>query len=499
MPTERERSPADPNRIRAERDLYLRLLSVGQQDDLAPFLEEALALIAEVAQARQGYLELFDEEEDAGTPRWWMAHGFSAEEVAKVREAISRGIIAEALATGRTIVTASAQLDPRFSARDSVIRGRIEAVLCAPIGSGPPRGVLYLQGSADGGVFSDEVRARAEMFAHHLAPFADRLLLRHRTRVGADPTAEIRQKLRLESVIGRSPALASVLKQVALAAPIDVTVLLTGESGTGKSQLARLIHDNGPRAARPFVELNCAALPEALVESELFGAFAGAHSTAARRMEGKVAAAEHGTLFLDEVGELPPNVQAKLLQFLQSKEFYPLGSSKSVKANVRLIAASNADLRQAVTERSFREDLFYRLNVLSIRVPSLAERRADIAELARGFAIAASEQYGLARVEISQGALRAMETAEWPGNVRQLQNAVSAAVIRAAGEAAKQVELAHLFPSAAEVPSAPTQVTFQEATRQFQARLLRETLQDTGWSVVEAARRLDLARSHVYN
>src|SRR6185295_4818799 len=409
--------------------------------------------------------------------------------------AISRGIIAEALATGNTIDTPSAVLDPRFRDRGSVQIRNIQAVLCAPVGSDPPVGVVYLHGR---GTFHPDDRETAEIFARHLAPFADRLLVRHGRQ--RDATQSFREKLRLEPVVGRSPALAALLRQVELVAPLDVNVLLTGESGTGKSQIARIIHDNGPRAGHPFVELNCGALPEALVESELFGALPGAHSTAARRLEGKVAAAEHGTLFLDEIGDLSLAAQGKLLHLLQSKQYYPLGSSRSVAADVRVIAASNVDLQAAVAERRFREDLFYRLQVVPVRVPSLAERREDIRELARHFCAEACARHALPALELSKGVLRAVESAEWPGNVRQLAHAIEAATIRAAGERARQVEQSHLFPDAVQPDvGSGVPVTFQEATRRFQARLLRETLEDAVWNIMEVARRLDLARSHVYN
>ncbi len=487
-------------RVHRERDLYRRLLELGSQTALEPFLRDALALIVEVVGVSQGYLELHGDEDNAHGPRWWIAHGFGQDEIERVRAMTSSGIVAQALATGRTVVTESALLDPRFSARESVRTSRIQQVLCAPIGQDEPQGVLYLQGRGQPGAFSEEDRADAEIFARHLAPFADRLLARQRRQDADDPTRELRSTLRLGGVIGRSQALATALRQVALVAPLEVNVLITGESGTGKSHLARVIHDNGPRAGGPFVELNCAALPETLVESELFGALPGAHSTAIRRVEGKVAAAERGTLLLDEIGELPLAAQAKLLQLLQSRQYYPLGASKPVQADVRVIAAGSADLRRAVAERRFREDLFYRLHVVPIRIPSLAERREDIAELAAFFCASAVQRHGLGQLALSRGAVRAAESADWPGNVRQLASAIEAAAIRAAGEGARQVEKIHLFPDAGAEPPTPDEaVTFQEATRRFQARLVRETLEQHGWNVVEAARRLDLARSHVYN
>jgi Nif-specific regulatory protein len=352
--------------------LCRRLLDLGRQRQLAPFLEEALHLIVEITGVQHGYLELYDE---SGEPQWSIASGFSEDELREVRQLISRGIISAAISSGETIVTASAREDLRFNKRESVRLGSIEAVLCAPIGDGPPRGVLYLQGSKHPGVFDEAERDLAEIFARQLGPLADRVLGEHRRGEETDATVPVRKQLHAEGIIGRSKALADVLRQAGLIAPLDVTVLLTGESGCGKSQLARVIHDNSSRASQPFIEVNCGALPETLLESELFGAVAGAHSTATSRIEGKVTAAGRGTLLLDEIGVLPLGAQAKLLQLLQSKEYYPLGAARPSRCEARVIAATNVDLERAVADRQFREDLFYRLQVLPIRVPSLNERR----------------------------------------------------------------------------------------------------------------------------
>jgi len=490
---------SEVQRVERERDLYLQLLNLGRQDQLMPFLKEALALIVELGQARQGYLELHDDDE-GDRPKWWIAHGFSDQEVEHVRAQISQGIIGEAMATGKAQVTESAVLDPRFNARESIRRGRIEAVLCAPIGEDPPRGVLYLQGPSTSSLFSDEGQARAGIFAGHLAPLVDRLLTEQRRKHAEDPTRTLRETLRLPNVVGRSAAFATVLKQIALVAPLDVRVLLTGESGTGKSQLARVIHENGPRAGQPFLEVNVATFTKDMVEKELFGHAERAFTGAGGAMPGKVAAAEHGTLLLDEIGELPLDMQAKLLQFLNSKEYFPVGGTKAVRADVRLIAATNCDLRRAVAEHRFREDLFFRLEVIPIRVPSLAERRDDIRELAIFFCAKACETYGLAHLELSRSALRAAESTEWPGNIRELDHAVQKAVIFAAGEGAKQVERTHLFPDAAAAePAEAGPLTFQEATRKFQKTLLSDTLDATDWNIAETARRLHLVRQHIYN
>lgn len=492
--------PADAlTRVGRERDLFLRLLELGQQDAMEPLLHEALELVVQVTGARHGYLQIQDPYGDEDAPVWWMQHAFTHAELDRVRADLSRGILAEALATGRTVRTPSALLDPRFRERMSVQIKQIGPVLCIPIDREPPLGALYLQGGDLPNQFTDEAVRAAELFARQLAPLADRLLARHRPKAANDPTRDLRHQLRVVGVIGSSQPLATLLRQMALVAPLDVNVILTGDSGTGKSQVARLIHDNGPRAKHPFVEINCAAIPENLVESELFGSLAGAHSTATKRQEGKVAAAEHGTLFLDEVGELAFNVQAKLLQLLQSKQYYPLGSCKALTADVRVIAATNSDLRVAVAERRFREDLLYRLQVLPVRVPTLAERRSDIPALATHFCEVARERHKLPHVTLSHSALHTLEQMEWPGNIRQLGNAVEVAAIRAGGEGALSIERRHLFPHEEEPQAEPTRPTFQEATRRFQVQFLRQVLEEYRWNIAETAKQLELSRAHVYN
>jgi Nif-specific regulatory protein len=483
--------------LRRERDLYRRLLELDAQCELGPLLREALALIVDVTGARLGYLEVHEGVPAPEGSRWSAAHGMTDDEVTDARAVMSRGIIAEALATGKTIVTPSALLDPRFLERRSVRMGSIEAVLCAPVGLEHPVGVLYLQGSNGERPFTDEDRVTAELFARHLAPLADRLLVREQHDF--DPTRVYRATLELGGVIGRSAALAALFRQVALVAPLDVSVLLTGASGTGKSQIARVIHDNGPRARRPFVELNCAALPDALIESELFGALPGAHSTATRRMEGKVAAAEGGTLLLDEVGDLSLPAQAKLLQLMQSKEYFPLGGARPVRADVRLLAATNVDLQGAVRERRFRQDLLYRLEVLPVHLPALAQRRDDVPLLATHFCAEASRRHQLPALVLSSAALHAVASAQWPGNVRQLQHAIEAAVIRAVGDGGRRVERHHLFAEASATVASPEALTFQEGTRRFQKAMLRDALEASDWNVLAVAERLNLARSHVYN
>jgi Nif-specific regulatory protein len=478
----------DHDLVRAERDLYRRLLDLGDHDDLGPFVEQALALVVEATGALRGYLSL-DPTRDGQAP-FTIALGFDERDLASVRRELSQGILAEALRTGRTVSTASALDDPRFQAMASVQANRIVAVLCAPIGGLAPFGALYLQGRAAPGPFPERERQLAEAFTARVAPLAHRLR-RRGPDPAADPTREPRARVKAEHLVGASVALAETLRMVAVCAQVDAPVLITGESGTGKTELARALHLSSRRAAAPFVEVNCAALPETLIEAELFGAEKGAHSTATRRLPGRIAAAQGGTLFLDEVGELPLASQPKLLQFLQSRTYWRLGGEAPVSADVRVVAATNVDLLEAVRARRFREDLYYRLDVLKVRAPSLRERPEDVGPLADRFAAGA----GLALSAAARAALRHME---WPGNVRQLSAAVQRGAAFAMSEGAAVIEVRHLFPERGVAEEVAEARTWQEATRAFQRRLLEETLDGCGGNVSEAARRLDVGRSHLH-
>jgi Nif-specific regulatory protein len=484
----------DRKRFRLERDLYRGLLELNTREDPGPFLEGALRLIVDVLGADQGYLEVAHANEEEPL---WTASGCSDDQVQLIRTIVSRGIIQQAMAQGQPVVCPSAILDPRFKDRPSVQAARIEAVLCVPIVRKTPIGVLYVTGHRAGGSFAPEEVERATTFARYLSPQIESLFIRLRQRA-ADCMAPFRKKLKLGDVAGESAALARVIRQVEVMSPLDVSILITGEIGTGKSQLARLIHDNGRRQQHRFVELNCAALPENLIESELFGHEAGAFTGAVRRSEGKVAAAERGTLFLDEVAELSLGAQAKLLTFLQTKKYFRVGGSAELTADVRIIAATNKELEDEVRDRRFREDLYFRLLVLAVRMPSLSERREDIPILARHFAAQAQSRHNLTPRELSPGALRALESNAWKGNLRELANTIERGVIQAEGENAEWIEASHLFETCGQ-PGAGRRATFHEETRRFQAAFVQRTLESVDWNVAAAARIMDLTRAHTYN
>jgi DNA-binding NtrC family response regulator len=246
---------------------------------------------------------------------------------------------------------------------------------------------------------------------------------------------ELRERLAYGDLVGASPPMVDLRRTVDKVAASDATVLVTGESGTGKELVARALHYAGDRASGPFVPVNCGALVESLLESELFGHLRGAFTGADRDKRGLFVAAHGGTLFLDEIGELPLELQPKLLRALQEGEVKPVGGVEPIRVDVRVVAATNRDLREQVATGRFREDLFYRIAVITIDVPPLRARRSDIADLARHFAESAAQRAHRSRVELTPAAIAWLESQEWPGNVRELENAIERAVVLASGDA----------------------------------------------------------------
>jgi len=244
---------------------------------------------------------------------------------------------------------------------------------------------------------------------------------------------EIRTELNFEEIVGKSAVLRRILKQVAIVAPTDSTVLIYGETGTGKELIARAIHNLSSRVSNAFVKLNCAAIPTGLLESELFGHEKGAFTGAIAQRIGRFELANRGTVFLDEIGEIPLELQPKLLRVLQEREFERLGSTRTLTTGARLIAATNRDLASMVQEQKFRSDLFYRLNVFPVRVPSLRERPDDVPLLVRHFTEQCARRMNKKIETISTETLKQMRQYHWPGNIRELQNVIERAVILSAG------------------------------------------------------------------
>lgn len=252
---------------------------------------------------------------------------------------------------------------------------------------------------------------------------------------------EISEKYSFENIIGKASSMKKVFELIQRASPADSTILISGESGTGKELVAKAIHYNSPRTGGPFIKMNCAALPEGLIESELFGHEKGAFTGAIRATRGRFELADGGTLLLDEISEIPPSLQAKLLRVLQEKEFERIGSGQTIKTNVRVIATSNRDLKEEVTQGNFRDDLFYRLNVIPIDIPPLRQRNEDIPLLCQYFLNKFAQKLGIPAKTLSDKAMELLLTYQWPGNVRELENVIERAMVISKNQELKPSDL----------------------------------------------------------
>jgi two-component system nitrogen regulation response regulator NtrX len=327
-------------------------------------------------------------------------------------------------------------------------------------------------------------------------------------------------KLAMESryeIIGESPALRTVLEAVKRAAPTNATVMLLGESGVGKELVARTIHRNSPRAGQRFIQVNCAAIPEELIESELFGHEKGSFTGATEKQIGKFEQADRGTIFLDEVGDMSPKTQAKVLRVLQEQEVERLGSARTIKVDVRVIAATNKDLEEAIQRGEFREDLFFRLNVIPIVVPPLRDRRGDIPLLVQHFARRTSEEHNLKPKRFDARAMEALQRYRWRGNIRELRNAVERMMIMTPGDIVHVEDLppdirgdapgrqvVPELPSAAPTPSqdsasgAQPGGTLREFKDASERAYLVQKLRENNWNISKTAEIIDTPRSNLY-
>ncbi len=321
---------------------------------------------------------------------------------------------------------------------------------------------------------------------------------------------QMRERLRLGGMVGHSPAMQQLYEQILRAAASDATVLVSGESGTGKELVARALHDNSARAAGPYVPVHCAALPEALLESELFGHAKGAFTGATAARAGRFEAAGGGTLLLDEIGEITPGTQVKLLRVLQEREIVRLGENHARPVDVRVIAATHRDLAAMVARGEFREDLYYRLRVLPLNVPPLRERKEDIAQLANKLLDGLREQYKRARLSLAHETLLALERHDWPGNVRQLSNALEYAVVHADGA---EILPQHLPPEVTVNPAESSSIRadrtdtaepplvrryYRAAHASAETERILRMLEECGGNRSEAAQRLGMSRTTLW-
>ena len=309
---------------------------------------------------------------------------------------------------------------------------------------------------------------------------------------------EIQRNFDFENIVGKSPAMKKVYYMVQTVAQTDSTVLVTGKSGTGKELVARALHFHSKRKHKPFIAVNCGAITENLIESELFGHKKGAFTGAISDKEGYMKAAEGGTLFLDEISELPLQLQVKFLRALQEKEYTPVGTTISLPVNVRFIASTNRDLREEIKAEKFREDLYYRLNVVEINLPPLQERQEDIPLLADHFLNKYRTEMNKSIKGIDSQAMRALITHKWKGEVRELENVIERAVIFCQDEFITSKDLPSNFHAQLEVPALLNTGSLEDAVRNFEKDLILRTLESNGYSKEKTAENLQVGLSTLY-
>jgi Nif-specific regulatory protein len=416
-----------------------------------------------------------------------------------VRYRVGEGIIGRVVESGRPIVVPRVSREPEFLNRASKrpeLQKEELSFVCVPI---------LLNRRAIGALAVDLKFKPDRDFDRHVkflgivctsiaqAIKIQRLVDEDKKKL-VDENTHLRQELKerydFSSIIGSSGPVRQMYEQMAQVAPTNTTVLIRGESGTGKEMVAHAIHYNSPRANKPFVKVSCAALPDSLIESELFGYEKGAFTGAEQRKKGRFELAEGGTLFLDEIGDINLATQVKLLRVLQDREFERLGSTETIKVNVRLIAATNKDLERAIAAQTFREDLYFRLNVFTIFVPPLRERKADLLQLVDHFLEKFSREHHKSIKRISTPAIDMLMSYHWPGNVRELENTLERAVLMCDGQV---IHGHHLPPSlqTAEASNTVTRVSLSDAVAGFEKDLIQDALKTTRGNRAKAARLLD--------
>jgi Nif-specific regulatory protein len=466
--------------------------------DLRDVIGPVFKLIADQMGCLRGTITLLDK--DTGEISIEEAYGLSDTQLKRGIYKLGEGITGKVVQTGKPVVVPRLSDEPEFldrtGARKNIDKAQV-SFICIPIKLGDETiGALSADRIFDTHIrLEDNVRlltiiasliARAVQLRQSAAE-EKRHLLEENQRL----LEELKERFQPQNIIGNSRAMRDVYRMIMQVAKTETNVLIRGESGTGKELIAQAIHYNSLRAKSPLIKVNCAALPESIIESELFGHEKGAFTGAVSSRKGRFELADNGTLFLDEIGDISPAVQIKLLRVLQEREFERVGSMTSVKVNVRLIAATNRNLEELMKQGMFREDLYYRINVFPIHVPSLRERKTDITLLADYFVKKYAKLNSKEIKRISTPAIDMLMSYHWPGNVRELENCIERAVILSIDGV---IHGHHLPPSlqTAEASNTKHSSNFNEAVENFEYELICDALKSSRGNIAEAARNLGI-------
>ncbi len=479
-----------------------RVLEIGKtvlaESDVDTMLEAALDGMIDLVAAERGLVLLFD---SRGGTLFQTARRLDREDLERPEFEVSRGVIERVRESGEPFWSPNVEAEPGVGERQSVLRLGLLSVICQPMRRGEETfGVVYLDHRRINAAFDAADASAAASFAELISLAAANALERRRLRHKvAGLERELRGGFDFDAIIGHDPAMVETLDLVSRIADTEATVLIRGESGTGKELIARALHGNSRRRKKPFIPVNCAALPETLLEAELFGHVKGAFTGASRDNPGWFERARGGTLFLDEIGELTPALQAKLLRVLDTGELSPVGSTRVQQADVRLVAATHQDLESLVEAGRVREDFLYRLKVLEVRLPALRQRPGDLPALSHHLLSELGRRHGCGEKRLSPAAEKLLAAHDFPGNVRELRNALERAVLVSRGEV---IEPAHLPETirktapgrdrAGVLGDAAPEVGFSEAKQRiiedFESEYVRRCLAASDGNISAAAR-----------
>ncbi len=435
--------------------------------DLGSLLTTLMDTVVELTGADKGFLVLFED----GKPEVKVARNVGRENIDGALSELSDSIIAKVVREQQPVIVADALNDAEFKSAASVMNLRVSSVMCTPLTEGGELfGLIYLGSNRVANLFEPETLATVTVFAAQASLLIRNALLLDGLRADNAALRTALEDKRFGDIIGSSERMQDIYRKIKKVAPTDISVLITGETGTGKELIAHEIHRRSDRQSGPFVVVNCGAIPENLLESELFGHVRGAFTGAVATREGRFQAAHKGTLFLDEIGEMPVSLQVKLLRALQEKVVTKVGETKAEPVDIRVVAATHKHLENEIKAARFREDLYYRLNVVGIHLPPLRERGEDLMLIARYLLKRYTEEYNAKVKGFSPQCVMLMKKYAWPGNIRQLENRIKKAVIMS--------ERMQLAPEDVELSDADLEpiLPLAQAKEEFQRTYINEVL-----------------------
>jgi transcriptional regulator with GAF, ATPase, and Fis domain len=473
---------ADPAaELRGLRQLYEFSHMLLQRHDLGALLEALMDAVVELTSAGKGFLILMEN----GQPQIRVARNLKRESIGDAVEQLSDTILRRVVEQRRPLIVSDAVNDSTFSSSESVLHLQLTSVICVPLlEQGDVLGIIYVGSDNVINLFTERTLDLLTVFAAQASLIIQNALLLDSLKLESQQLKKELTERRYGDIIGSCPSMLEVFRRVSKVAATDISVLIGGETGTGKELIAREIHARSPRAKGPFVTINCGAIPESLMESELFGHVRGAFTGAVATRPGKFQAANQGTIFLDEIGELPLNLQVKLLRVLQERVVAKIGDTRAESVDIRVLAASNRDLEQEVKAGTFREDLFYRLNVVGITLPPLRDRGEDIVLVARYLLQKQATEYDSRIKGFTPNALIAMRKYDWPGNIRQLENRIKKAVVLCDKSMIGPEDM-DLLPE-----TMKPVMSLAEAKEEFQHRYVQEILERNNGNRTKTARDL---------